>query len=103
METLHTQMETAKVELAKPFAQEGELKAKEERLSELNALLNMDTGNEGGEREYSDIDDEEDTRISADRPAQKMSVIDRLRQMQSKVNEQKGEKTEPTKKREQEI
>ena len=103
LETLHTQMETAKIELAKPFAQEGELKAKEERLSELNALLNMDTGNEGGEREYSDIDDEEDIRISADRPAPKMSVIDRLHQMQSKVNEQKGEKTEPTKKREQEI
>jgi len=103
LETLHTQMETAKIELAKPFAQEEELKAKEERLSELNALLNMDTGNEGGEREYSDIDDEDDTRISADRPAPKMSVIDRLRQMQSKVNEQKGEKAEPTKKREQEI
>lgn len=101
--TLHTQMETAKSELAKPFAQEGELKAKEERLSELNALLNMDAGNEGGERGFSDIDDEEDSRISADRPAPKPSVIDRLRQMQSKVNEQKGEKAEPAKKREQEI
>ena len=75
----------------------------EERLSELNALLNMDAGNEGGERGFSDIDDEEDSRISADRPAPKPSVIDRLRQMQSKVNEQKGEKAEPAKKREQEI
>lgn len=63
----------------------------------------MDAGNEGGERGFSDIDDEEDRRISADRPAPKPSVIDRLRQMQSKVNEQKGEKAEPVKKREQGI
>ena len=36
------QLETAKVEVTKPFAQEQELKEKLERLSELNALLNMD-------------------------------------------------------------
>jgi len=101
--TLHTQMETAKSELAKPFAQEGELKAKEERLSELNTLLNMDTGNEDGERGFSDIDDEEESRVSADRPAPKMSVMDRLRQMQSKVSEHKADKVESAKKHQQEI
>ena len=36
------QIETAKVEVTKPFAQEQELVEKLERLAELNALLNMD-------------------------------------------------------------
>ena len=36
------QLETAKVEVTKPFPQEAELKEKLERLTELNALLNMD-------------------------------------------------------------
>ena len=39
---LHTQLETAKVEVQKPFPREEELKAKLTRLEELNALLNMD-------------------------------------------------------------
>ena len=52
LETLHTQMESAKAELATPFAQAEELRAKEERLSELNALLNMDAGNDKPERGY---------------------------------------------------
>ena len=36
------QLETAKAEVNKPFAQEAELSEKLERLAELNALLNMD-------------------------------------------------------------
>lgn len=36
------QLETAKAEVTKPFAQEAELSEKLERLSALNALLNMD-------------------------------------------------------------
>ena len=39
---LHTQMETAKAEVSKPFPREEELKTKLARLEELNALLNMD-------------------------------------------------------------
>ena len=39
---LHNQLETAKVEVQKPFPREEELKAKLARLEELNALLNMD-------------------------------------------------------------
>ena len=39
---LHTQLETAKVEVQKPFPREEELKAKLARLEELNTLLNMD-------------------------------------------------------------
>lgn len=39
---LHNQLETAKVEVLKPFPREEELKTKLARLEELNALLNMD-------------------------------------------------------------
>ena len=39
---LQTQLETAKIEVQKPFPREEELKAKTARLEELNALLNMD-------------------------------------------------------------
>ena len=39
---MERQLETAKVEVTKPFAQEAELAEKLERLSALNALLNMD-------------------------------------------------------------
>ena len=39
---LHNQLETAKVEVLKPFPREEELQAKLARLEELNALLNMD-------------------------------------------------------------
>ena len=41
LETVERQLETAKVEVTKPFAQEAELAEKLERLSALNALLNM--------------------------------------------------------------
>lgn len=39
---LHTQIENAKAEVEKPFAQEEELKTKSARLAELDAMLNMD-------------------------------------------------------------
>ena len=42
LETVQRQLETAKVEVTKPFVQEAELAEKLERLSALNALLNMD-------------------------------------------------------------
>ena len=42
LETVERQLETAKVEVEKPFAQEAELAEKLERLSALNAPLNMD-------------------------------------------------------------
>ncbi len=103
LETLHTQMESAKAELATPFAQSEELRAKEERLSELNALLNMDAGNDKPERGYSDIDDEDDSRMSADRPAARPSIMDRLKKMQDKVKAHGGDVLSPQKKQEQEI
>lgn len=54
LETMEHQLEIAKVEVAKPFAQEAELAEKLDCLSALNAVLNMDEkGNDG-----IDMDDE---------------------------------------------
>lgn len=48
LENVEHQLEIAKIEVMRPFAQEEELAEKMERLAELNALLNMDEkGNEG--------------------------------------------------------
>ena len=42
LDSLYSQMETAKVELGKPFPQEEELRVKSARLAELNIALNID-------------------------------------------------------------
>ena len=42
LESLYSQMETAKTELCKPFPQEDELRVKSARLAELNIALNID-------------------------------------------------------------
>ena len=42
LQDTHNQLENAKAELETPFAKEGELVGKSERLKELNVLLNMD-------------------------------------------------------------
>ena len=52
LDNIKKQFETAKVDVERPSPQEEELKAKTDRLNELNALLNVDKrGNEivGGE------------------------------------------------------
>lgn len=54
---IQTQLKTAKVEVEKPFAQEDELKEKMARLTELNALLDMNKGDVpivGGEPDEGD-------------------------------------------------
>ena len=58
LENTKAQLETAKIEVEKPFAQEDELKQKMTRLTELNALLDMDKGDTpvvGGEPDEGDI------------------------------------------------
>lgn len=58
LENIKAQLETAKVEVEKPFAQEDELKQKMTRLTELNALLDMDKGDTpvlGGEPDEGDL------------------------------------------------
>ena len=96
------QLETAKVEVTKPFPQETELKEKLERLSELNALLNMDekgdtavvmeddvTENEPGEQlEERKPGMETDTREVADEPLKTVSG----RKMSERIAEHKAEK-----------
>lgn len=77
LETVEHQLETAKVEVTKPFAQEAELAEKLERLSALNALLNMDEkGNDG-----IDMDDEPEVPKSeeevADRPAKHITLAEK--------------------------
>ena len=66
---LTRQLETAKAEVTKPFAKETELKEKLDRLSALNALLNMDeTGsdvqveNEVSEQSEADTFEHDDQR-----------------------------------------
>ena len=74
------QLETAKVEVTKPFPQEAELSEKLERLAELNALLNMD---EKGDSAVAMDDDEPengeqseipDTDMVADAPAKPVAM-----------------------------
>ena len=77
LETVEHQLETARVEVTKPFAQEAELAEKLERLSALNALLNMDEkGNDG-----IDMDDEPEAPKSekevADRPAKSIPLAEK--------------------------
>ena len=79
------QLETAKVEVTKPFAQEQELSEKLERLAELNALLNMDekgdnvldmgddepedeTGEQSAQAQEGEQDRAEDIQAVADEP-----------------------------------
>ena len=54
LEDVEKQLETAKVEVTKPFIKEAELTEKLARLEELNALLNMD-GKEEPETEKEEI------------------------------------------------
>lgn len=100
LETLHIQMANAKEEISKPFEQAAELKEKEERLSELNALLNMDADKDGDEHGFSDISDDEDE--VADKPVQRVSVLDRLHRMQEKTKDREAAQLS-TKRKEHEI
>ena len=69
------QLETAKVEVTKPFPQEAELSEKLERLAELNALLNMDEKGDSAmvmdddESENTEQSELPDTDMVADAPA----------------------------------
>lgn len=45
LQTYESQLEDAKIEVMKEFPKEADLKEKTDRLSELNALLNMDQSN----------------------------------------------------------
>ena len=80
------QLETVKAEVNKPFAQEAELSEKLERLTALNALLNMDEkGNDaiGMDEETQEAEPE---RKLADRPAERTSLKGKLSEMKARVS-----------------
>lgn len=80
------QLETAKAEVNKPFAQEAELREKLDRLTALNALLNMDEkGNDaiGMDEETQEAEPE---RKLADRPAERTSLKGKLSEMKARVS-----------------
>ena len=62
------QMETAKIEVEKPFAHEDELAIKLARLEELNALLNMDKrDNELTDASADEVEEQNSRRIARNR------------------------------------
>ena len=80
------QLEIAKTEVNKPFAQEAELSEKLDRLTALNALLNMDEkGNDaiGMDEEGQEAEPE---RKLADRPAERTSLKEKLSEMKARVS-----------------
>ena len=115
LETLQEQLATAKEEVTRPFAQEEELAVKLERLSELNALLNMD---EKGTSETLGMDDEtavadalraysnlagrvsDASRLSDER--KKPSALMKLREKQAEMAQREHKKTK-AKSKEQEL
>ena len=72
LDTLQEQLVSAKAEVTRPFAQEEELAVKQERLSELNALLNMD---EKGSSETLGMDEEA---VVADAPRSYSNLAGRV-------------------------
>lgn len=91
LESLYSQMETAKQELGKPFPQENELRVKSARLAELNIALNIDD-----KTPLEALADEAPARTEVAKSA-KPSVLQKLHSYD------KPGKTEPTKKHKEEV
>ena len=114
--TVQQQLATAQEEVKKPFPKEAELNEKIERLSELNALLNMDEkgnetimadediGREGGSTDSRDAVEEKELPETADR-IHKPSILERLKQEKAQQNtaEQPPVQKAAKKKHEQEL
>ena len=103
LDNVEHQLETAKVEVQKPFAQEVELAEKLDRLSALNALLNMDelkSEKEVADRQAKNVQiaekivniaKDKDFRQYVDAPSARVSLKAKLEAMKEKVV---GEDTE---------
>ena len=116
LETVQQQLATAQEEVKKPFPKEAELNEKIERLSELNALLNMDEkgnetimadediGREGSNTDSRDAVEEKELPETADR-IHKPSILERLKQEKAQQNTAELTVTQKTakKKHEQEL
>ena len=80
------QLETAKAEVNKPFAQEAELSEKLDRLTALNALLNMnEKGNDAIGMDEETLEAEPERKL-ADRPAERTSLKGKLSEMKARVS-----------------
>jgi uncharacterized membrane-anchored protein YhcB (DUF1043 family) len=95
LETVEHQLETAKAEVTKPFAQEAELAEKLDRLSALNALLNMDEkGNDAVDMDDApeqdtsgqDVQKPEQKGYVADKPRERVSLKEKLEAMKVKAS-----------------
>ena len=116
LETVQQQLATAQEEVKKPFPKEAELNEKMKRLSELNALLNMDEkgnetimadediGREGSSTDSRDAVEEKELPETADR-IHKPSILERLKQEKAQQNtaEQPPVQKTAKKKHEQEL
>ena len=116
LETVQQQLAIAQEEVKKPFPKEAELNEKMERLSELNALLNMDEkgnetimadediGREGSSTDSRDAVEEKELPETADR-IHKPSILERLKQEKAQQNtaEQPPVQKTAKKKHEQEL
>ena len=116
LETVQQQLATAQEEVKKPFPKEAELNEKMKRLSELNALLNMDEkgnetimadediGREGSSTDSRDAVEEKELPETADR-IHKPSILERLKQEKAQQNtaEQPPVQKAAKKKHEQEL
>ena len=116
LETVQQQLATAQEEVKKPFPKEAELNEKMERLSELNALLNMDEkgnetimadediGREGSSTDSRDTAEEKELPETADK-IHKPSILERLKQEKAQQNtaEQPPVQKAAKKKHEQEL
>ena len=116
LETVQQQLATAQEEVKKPFPKEAELNEKIERLSELNALLNMDEkgnetimadediGREGSSTDSRDAVEEKELPETADR-IHKPSILERLKQEKAQQNTAESTVTQKAakKKHEQEL
>ena len=116
LETVQQQLATAQEEVKKPFPKEAELNEKIERLSELNALLNMDEkgnetimadediGREGSSTDSRDAVEEKELPETADR-IHKPSILEHLKQEKAQQNTAESTVTQKAakKKHEQEL
>ena len=96
LESLYSQMETAKQELGKPFPQEDELRVKSARLAELNIALNIDD-----KTPLEALAEEAPVRTEVAKSA-RPSVLQKLHSYE-KSGKAGATKTEPTKKHKEEV
>lgn len=91
LSNLENQLENAKAEVTKPFPKESELQEKTERLSALNALLNMDE--KGGETFLEDGGEPEEPTEKAKKP----SIMETLAKYQGESSHSETEHTKQQK------